>query len=124
MNSATLKWIIKRIVKEAFIISFALWCILFVLELVKPGIVSNYLSLANGLFYLFLFGILTLLLEPTITQLGPKAFGKKDLFWRVICSVLLVITLLLILNASVLLTLFIIFVTLLAFWLGTSKMNS
>jgi len=53
-----MKILVKKIIEDVFYISLITYCVYFVLELVKEGLISNYFDLNLFLIFIILWGIL------------------------------------------------------------------
>ena len=65
---------------DAFSVYTFTWGVLFIMELVKPRIVSNYISLTHGAILILILGIAFLILRPedVLIEPEPKELGVKD----------------------------------------------
>ncbi len=113
------QWFLKKLTKDLFFFSGSFWGILFILELIKNGLVSNYFSLPHLALWVFLFGIIALVFD---TNTGMSQFDqnqgikKRERVFLVLFSVLIAFILIIATNFSLPLTLLLIFVTVLALW--------
>lgn len=57
-------WFVRRLLADAAVIGTLTWLALFVMELIKPGIVSFYLPLSQALFLLLAVGLIALSMQP------------------------------------------------------------
>lgn len=118
-NESAKKWFIEKFTRDLFLISVITWGILFILENIKPGVVSNYLSLPHMAVLLFVFGIVALLFQPAVMNEKLSPLSKKEIVVLVVLSIALIVLLPLIIEASARLTVLLIFVTVVALWVGT-----
>lgn len=112
------EWFFQSLARDAFTIYSITWLFLFLLENVKTGVVSNYLSLPHALLPLFFLGVLWMALTPEFEQ---QAIVEKKPFPYLMMMILSLITLVVlsfIVDASLVLTALIIFATLAALWAG------
>lgn len=115
------KWFWQRISKDAFLIALITWVVLFVLELVKPGLVSNYLSLQHAAIALLFLGIFTI----AVMDNQKSAKLQKTPMLYALLAVISFITILFIFSLetnSWFLTLILVFASLAAIWGGTFVM--
>ena len=70
-------WFIRRVVTDATLIGFCTWFVLFAIELIKPGLVSFYLSLPQALFALVCLAVLSLSLQPPRVQPAYVKANKR-----------------------------------------------
>jgi len=118
MNEQTPQsWFIQRLAKEAFLIYAITWFILFLLEALKSGIVSHYISLPHAAIPLRFLGVLWLSLLPDSKQ-SMKEIDQLPILYLGIVSIVITVVLLFILDAVLPLTILIIFATLAAIWGG------
>ena len=113
------QWFLKRLTKEIFVLSLSFWCILFVLELIKTGLVSNYFSLPHLAFGVFVLGIIALVFDPhrDLNQFDQtKSITRKEQVFFVLLSLIMAFIIIFMTSFSLLLTLLLIFVTVLALW--------
>jgi hypothetical protein len=117
-NDLDKHWFFEQLAKEAFVIFSVAWGSLFLLELLKPGLVSNYLSLTHAALPLFFLGVLWLVLLPD--QEVTHTMVERELPVKSLCviSFFIVLVLFLLLQTSLPLTLLIIFATLAGLWGG------
>ena len=111
-------WFFEQLAKQAFFIFASAWGLLFLLELLKEGLVSNYFSLTHAALPLMILGVLWLVLLPekeSVVQPEEKQLPIKTLL---LISFFIIITLLFLLKTTFLLTLLIIFATLAGLWGG------
>ncbi len=109
-------WFFEQLAKEAFRIFSIAWGVLFFLEILKTGIVSNYLSLSHAALPVMLVGILWLVLLPEQEQVIKEKKKTIPLKTLVLISLVLVFLLFFLLETGFFLTLLIIFATLAGLW--------
>ena len=112
------QWFFQRLALEAFYVFAATYVVLLILELLKEGIVSRYISLPHAALLLLVLGILALAQQPQKPKVA-RALTKKEYIILCLISVALIIIIPLILKASVSLTILLIFVTVVSLWIGT-----
>ena len=123
-ESSYKKWFFQRLALEAFSIFAVTYVVLLILELLKEGIVSRYISLPHAALLLLVLGILALAQQPQKPQ-AATALSKKEYVILSLISIGLIVAIPLILQASASLTILIIFVTVVSLWIGTiSLLNS
>lgn len=106
----------RVLVRDTFVVGVFLWATLHVLELVKPGFASNYISLPLLLIALFALAIVLLALDPAITvQEDVQVIEEPSLYLFLAYAFVFVGTALAI-GLSFWLTLGLAFVTLVALW--------
>lgn len=119
-NEHPRNWLYKRMIQELFIIFLIGWGILFFMEILKQGIVSNYLSLPHlGLGILFLGIWAFAVQEPAPTVEYNEKLSKKSFILLTVVSIILALIIAIITELTAVLTLLIILVTVLSLWAGT-----
>lgn len=116
------EWFLQKVFEELFLLSLGFWVILFILELLKNGLVSNYLSLPHLALLIFVFGVISLSLKP-LNEMNDKqeeaSISKRKTGVALLLLVLVVsLVIFLVANVSLPLTLLLIFVTVLAILSG------
>lgn len=128
MNEKTLKpqaarpvqWFWHQISRDALSVGVATWLVLILLEIIKPGIASNYLSLTRFALALVLLVFAHMFLRnPQPVAPLPRPFTRRDLSVLVAVSLLAVLLLITFMPRFDLLTLLVISVTVLAIWIGS-----
>ena len=117
------RWFYRRLANDALLISVITWVFLFVMELVKPGIVSNYLSLTRAAAFVLLLGVCSLTLGDSAPQTQTEKTVSPFLAtsWPLTIVSLLAgfVVYLFMPPAPVYLTLLVVSVTVLCVWIGT-----
>lgn len=113
------KWFIKKFTRDLFLVFAVTWGLMFVMENIKAGIVSNYISLPHLAVLLLVFGIIALSFQPSLRSGSELRLTKKEMVVLAVLSLGLVVLLLVTIEASATLTVLLIFVTLIALWAGT-----
>lgn len=113
------RWFWKRLTQELFALSFAAWVILLFLELVKAGLVSNYLSLTHTGFIVFLLGFLLLAQQPSVNLQTSLSVSANNQIILSIVSLIIGVSIFFITDLSPTLTLALIFVTVSSLWAGS-----
>jgi len=116
-------WFYKRLSQEAFFIAAITYVVLVFLELLKPGMISNYLSLPHSALILLALGMLSLVLHAPATLKTSGGLSKRDKISLIIASILVIIFVPVLTQVGVGLTVTLIFVTVLSLWLGTLAFN-
>ena len=111
-------WFFRKLSREAFLIFSLTWLLLFLMELVKDGMVSRYVSLPQSALVLLVLAILALSLQPPQVD-QPKRLEMKDVGFLIIASVVLALVFPVAFDFSGGLTALFIFVTVLTLWIGT-----
>lgn len=120
MRHSSKKWFWQKLSFDAFIIFSSTWLFLFVMESLKEGIVSRYLSLPHLAFALIALGVLAAQFQPfRPDQLKEKKLSKKEILVLIVLSVLIAFLIFWLFALSWPLTIVLIFVTVAALWLGT-----
>ena len=112
------KWFFQRLTLDAFSIFTTTYIVLLVLELVKEGLVSRYISLPHLALILLVLGILVLAQQPPLKK-SPTKLGKKEIVTLSLISLAIIAALAVIIQAALPLTILIIFVTVASLWIGT-----
>jgi hypothetical protein len=125
-NEHPRQWLYRKMISELFSIFTLGWGILFVLELVKPGVVSNYLSLQHLAIGLIFLGIWALALQQPQSGVSMEgaSLSKHERVILTIISLILSIVIMLITQVSFPLTLLLILVTVGTLWAGTIEFSS
>lgn len=118
-NESAKKWFIKKFTQDLFLVFAITWAVLFVLENIKSGVVSNYLSLPHMAVLLLIFGIMALWFRSPAQAEKPARMSKKEIGVLIVLSVALAVFLPAIIEASTALTVLLIVVTIVALWVGT-----
>lgn len=114
------QWFLQKLSSEVFTISAIGWLILFLLETVKNGLVSNYLSLPHLAFLVVVFGIVMLILKPQGEVVpASKPLSNEEIVVLSVLSIVIIFLIPFITDFSSALTILLIFVTVLSLWLGT-----
>lgn len=117
------KWFWTRVITDLFWIELVLWLVLFSLELIKSGLVSNYLSLPHFAVLLIFHAIWMLAVQPPAVALDPRPFTKKEGVILAIFCVFIGLVITIVTDLSWVLTLCLIFVTLLTILGGSYLMK-
>jgi hypothetical protein len=113
-------WFLRSLTRDAFLIAVSTWLALFVLEFIKPGIASNYVSLTRGAAALFILALVHVSLrQPQDVSTKPSPFTRRDLGALSLVSLLAAAVVASVMPAFDLLTLLVISVTVLAIWIGS-----
>lgn len=117
------RWLYRRIAQDALTISAATWLILFLMELVKPGIVSNYVSLTRAAAFVLFLAVCSLALgdkTPLVEAPAPSsAFWQKPWPLAALSAAAGLVVYLFMPPAPVYLTVLVVSVTVLCVWIGT-----
>lgn len=109
-------WFLRKFLSDAVVIGTITWVVLFTLELVKPGMVSFYLSLSKVLFVLLCLGLVALSLQPA--QMGEVS-TKHHLPVLSVLSLVSALVIYKTVDAQWWLTLLLILVTVGSIWAST-----
>ncbi len=107
---------VRVFVRDTFVVGVFLWATLHVLELLKPGFASNYVSLPLLLLGLFVLAIAMLALDPAVVVQGETTVVEEPSRWLFVAYGLVFVGTALAIGLSFWLTLGLAFVTLLALW--------
>ena len=120
MNDETAKqWFIRTITRDLFIIYSVTWVLLFLLESVKPGLVSNYLSLPHLAALLVALGVVALVFQPLVPLGASYALSKRDYLVLIVLSIVAALLIIILVDVGLALTLLLVFVTVATIWVGT-----
>lgn len=120
----TKRWFFQKISMDAFKIFSVTFIVLLLMEIVKNGIVSNYISLPHAAFVLLLLAILSLSLQDNIDLMKEKYFSRIDYIWLGGITLVVCFVIILIMGQQGILTPIVVFVTILTLWCGTFKMKN
>ena len=124
MKKASAKdWFVQKITRDLFVVFAAMWGVLFVMELTKEGIVSNYLPLPHLAVFLVVLGVIAMIFQPVNIDIKPTKFSRSEILILLILSIIVALLIPLVLDVSSVLTLVLIFVTVLTIWVGTFEMK-
>lgn len=113
------QWFLRIISRDIFVISAVTWIIMFFMEAFKTGVVSNYISLPHFALLVVFFGITALVFQPAMPAAIPGPLSSAEKRGLIVISLLLILLIPLIVEASKALTVLLVFVTVAALWLGT-----
>lgn len=107
------KILIAEIISDGFSIYTVTWCTLFLMELVKPGIVSNYLSLPHASLFIVILGVASLVLRPADYFIIDSRLSDAQIEKVVLATIIIleIIFFFRFLDLSFILTLIFLFVT-------------
>ncbi len=105
-----------KLTRDIFSYSFVFWLLLLVMEIIKKGIVSNYLSLPHFALLIGLAALVHLAIRPadTLAEQKPSRFKPWQIntFLSVLAAVLILITV----EASAALTILLVLVSTATIW--------
>lgn len=107
---------LRVLVRDTFVVGVFLWASLQLLEVFKPGIASNYISLPLFLLALFVLAILMLSMDPAMVVQDEAVPVEEPSRWLFGAYGLVFVGTALAIGLSFWLTLGLAFVTLLALW--------
>lgn len=107
---------VRVLVRDTFVVGVFLWASLHLLEVVKPGIASHYISLPLFLLALFVLAILMLSMDPAMVVQDEAVPVEEPSRWLFGAYGLVFVGTALAIGLSFWLTLGLAFVTLLALW--------
>lgn len=123
-NEHPRQWLYRRLISELFSIFSFGWGTLFLMEVVKPGLVSNYLSLQHLAVALLFLGIWALSLQQPEIKDTSSTLSKRERIILLVLSIILAFVLVIITEVSFPLTLLLILVTVGTLWAGTLVFSS
>lgn len=113
-------WFWRTVTRDAFTIASTTWLILFVLEFLKPGIATNYVSLTRWAAGLFLLALVHVSLRQSQPDaVASASFSRKEILALVLVSLVAAAVIASVMPAVNLLTLLVISVTVLTIWIGS-----
>ena len=108
---------LRVLVRDTFVTAVCLWAVLYAFDAIKPGFASNYISLPRMLVFVVLLAVWSLSLDPmTEPAEAQEDVAREPSVLLFVAYGLIFIATCLALGLSVLLTLGLAFVTLLALW--------
>lgn len=113
------QWFLRKFSRDLFVITSVTWVIMFLMEKVKPGIVSNYFSLPHAAILIVVFAIVAMVFQDAKLDIHSKGLSKTDVSVLAVFSVLLIVFEWFLFDISKGLVLLIIIVSLVALWFGT-----
>lgn len=116
-------WFLRKFTRDLFCISTSTWLLLFIMEIIKPGIASNYVSLPHLAVLVFFFAVVALYFQPPRVSPGRFNLSAIEISILTILSIASAVFLAFTLQATPILTALIIIVTVLALWGGTLVLN-
>lgn len=106
---------------DTFYAGCALWAVLFVAELIKPGFASNYISLPGFAALIFVLAVVVLASQPEAEAATPPAGGRGEPWYVYAGFAAVVVAAVSVAGLPLWLTLAMSFVTLMAFWAATTN---
>ncbi|MBI4121712.1 MAG: hypothetical protein HY461_00110 [Parcubacteria group bacterium] len=111
----------RVLLRDALLTASITWVVLLILEMLKPGLATNYLSLTKFAACLFILAIIYLsFCQPAMpAATAPRPFARRELAMLGVLSVVAAVVLAALMPGGIVLTGLLISVTVLAIWIGT-----
>ena len=113
---------IRVVSRDLFFIYTISWFIGFMAELIKPGLVSNYVSLEKNSVFILIFAIFASIFAKNHYVSRNVRFNRNHVIILLILSVMMIGFITFFMNLSWFLTLLLIFGSLVALWIGSYEM--